>query len=106
MIDWRDVSDVHGERHTCELGAVDVDVCRPSPRARDDGRWLVTIRWRLARSHDHRTAWLDASCDVERARALALQIAKPLVDALAERATMIAREVATAVANARLDGVA
>ena len=102
MIAWRDASDAGGERHTCELGAVDVDLARE--REPQGERWMLIIRWRLARAHEQKTIWIE-SCDAERARALALAHAKPLVDALAARAAEVARAVAVAVADARLDAV-
>lgn len=101
MIDWRDASDAGGERHTCELGAVDLDLARERC---GHAQWVLVIRWRIARGHEQRTTSIDP-CDTERARALALAHAKPLVDALAARAAEVARAVAVAVADARLDAV-
>lgn len=108
MIEWRDVSDAGGERYTCELGAVDLDLARErniEPAIEYPTRWMVMVRWRLARSHEHRSGWIDATCDADRAKLHALAFAKPLVDALAARAAEVARDLAVAVAGARLDGV-
>lgn len=100
MIDWHDRSDANGERHTCELGAIDLDLARElSPTAVS---WMLILRWRLARSHEQTSRTIEP-CDAERARALALVAARPLVDALAARAADVARDVAVAIADARLE---
>ena len=105
MIEWRDESNRHGERFTAELGVIDIDIAREHPSRGCDARWLVMVDWSVgARTRGHRQEWLEP-CDAERAKALALVAVRPLVDALAERAAKVAREVAVAVADARLDAM-
>jgi len=103
MIAWQDRSNAAGERHTLDLGAVDLDLARErSPGTQRHVTWMLLIRWRLARGHEQRHEWIEP-CDAERAKALALVAVRPIVDALAARSAEVARDVAVAIADARLE---
>lgn len=102
MIVWDDGSNAIAEGYACVLGPLSVYLYRE--RAREPGVWWVDLQ-RAPSTCEARTWQLAAHLDASEAQARALLLVQPLVIAVADRACAVARDVAIAVAEARLRGV-
>lgn len=101
MITWDDRSNAIAERYVCQLGALTLSLYREHGQR----AWWTDVQAPSQVCASRFGLTLVSLADADAAKARALALIKPTVDALAEQAAIVARDVAVAVAGARLDGV-